>query len=519
MWKGSRAPILTTQYLNDVLRHGGEAKKNIQDQFYSVRYIATREHRELGLPLPCGRQWKEALSKWMAMWRELSGTPLAMAAVKLIEGVLGVQLQVKKNDRLHQWVSEYDSRIQFGKGEEWRRNYCKAMDLLDVTDELGCTVRLHDFDGPAELDWLRHGSGRKYDVGPERNYAVNITGFIVPPMPLEPNHFRDFENLVTVNAIQLTRNMFLNCKALRTPPILPDASEIPENCFAGCTAMRTVKLPPTVVCIEPYAFASSGVESIDFGSCRDFGSHCFQQTRLKSVKIAKQSVPVKVGSYAFAGISSLVHVDFGGVQHIGLCSFTQCVALTMITIPATVVSIGWGAFWGCDLRRITVAPRAEAVGVDSRAFAHNYNLRAVDASAMSLEDSKGGYTGMQFVRCVSLTLAVVHPDAMEAYDMDELQFSGVMPPPSAEPELKWISPVPESARIRLQALPGEIKRLTAVAISDSFSMDPLPYLHRHVDEYRWLWRFAMKHRVGGLPAELWAVIMGYLAPVDEQTPW
>ena len=523
------SPVVTTEYINTILKHGEEAKENIRDTFYHVRRLAVNEHEKRGSPLVDPRQWTAALWDWTAMWRQLSGKALGQAALDLIEGILGWRWHSEIVDEVHMWLAKFDERIQFGLCEGWRRNYCKAMDFFDVTDEVGCTLRLQEGDRQISLNWLRHGSRRRYKVRAETNCLVNITALIVPAMALEEDHFRDFESVETVDMArpQLTRGLFCNCRALRSPPIPVDAEEIPAYCFAGCVAMTAVSLPASVIHVEPFAFASSGVEVADLGNCRFFGSHCFYQTSLRTVKLPllkpvsgrERSCVVRVGTFAFARIPNLVHVDLGGVHDVADCSFTQCTALTMITIPPSVTNVGSGAFRECDLRRITVAPRTIPMKVAAQAFAFNRNLRAVDASAMILKNAMGNYLGMQFFKCAEMTLAVLHPEAVKAYHDDDLVFAGVKGFWKDGSRVKWFAPVPEEARIRGQAKPGEITRLTAVTIADGLSMDPLPFLHCHVEVYRWLWQFVRKHQVGGLPNEMWAAIVGYLAPVDEERPW
>ena len=63
-----------------------------------------------------------------------------------------------------------------------------------------------------------------------------------------------------------------------------------------------------------------------------------------------------IGNYAFSGCTSLTSVTIpDSVTSIGDCAFQNCTSLTSITIPESVTSIGYVAFYNCtSLENITV---------------------------------------------------------------------------------------------------------------------------------------------------------------------
>lgn len=82
--------------------------------------------------------------------------------------------------------------------------------------------------------------------------------------------------------------------------------------------------------------------------------NAFRNTRICSVKLPDSLVSIR--EKAFDSCFDLKHVDFGnGIKHIGSASawyaFFQC-GLEEIEIPMQVTEIGYGAFWGCNLKKI-----------------------------------------------------------------------------------------------------------------------------------------------------------------------
>ena len=63
-------------------------------------------------------------------------------------------------------------------------------------------------------------------------------------------------------------------------------SEIYESMFKDCKSLKTVGIPPSVIKMDNYAFAGSGITEIDISSVTEFGADCFSGCKaLKTVKL------------------------------------------------------------------------------------------------------------------------------------------------------------------------------------------------------------------------------------------
>ncbi len=100
--------------------------------------------------------------------------------------------------------------------------------------------------------------------------------------------------------------------------------------------------------------ASEGLEFVsnDDGTCyvSDIGTCTDTDLLIPTTSPAGDSV-TSIGAFAFSHCTSLTSVTFAEdsvCESIGACAFFRCTSLTSIMIPASVTSIGGGAFDGCE---------------------------------------------------------------------------------------------------------------------------------------------------------------------------
>ena len=136
---------------------------------------------------------------------------------------------------------------------------------------------------------------------------------------------------------------FQYCTKLQTvTPFLPDSlTYLGWATFFGCTNLvGDLRLGCGG---GPFTLAQSGVSATHFG-----------ETRITSVTMGDGVT--EIGSRVFYGCTALTNVvlspfltTIGNRQMLDAGTFQNCTALRTVTpfLPDTLISIGWGAFWGC----------------------------------------------------------------------------------------------------------------------------------------------------------------------------
>lgn len=240
--------------------------------------------------------------------------------------------------------------------------------------------------------------------------------------------FRDCTNLKKVTLADgvssISSSAFHGCTALTEINFPSSLSSISYNAFQGCTALSEINFPSSLKSIGEHAFdGCTSLTSVTLPAGIDTIGNCIFQncTGLQSVTInngitaipalmfknctslASISLPasVTVINYeAFMGCSKLANVTFGGaVTSIGNNAFNGT-AITSVTLPDTVNSIGFGVFANC--RNLTSATLSDRISsIPSNAFENCVNLTSIDIP--DIVTSIGDYAFRGCTRLASAT--------------------------------------------------------------------------------------------------------------------
>ncbi len=150
--------------------------------------------------------------------------------------------------------------------------------------------------------------------------------------------------------------------------ILSDSmSRVEKEMFANCKSLTNVVLKDNITEIGDFAFASSGLESINLNNIEKIGEGAFNNTKVNNITfkddvmigdrafyysqkldtIANANHIKSVGAYAFA-LTSITNINLENVARIGDFAFSNS-SLTKVSFGDKLVEIGENPFYGCGI--------------------------------------------------------------------------------------------------------------------------------------------------------------------------
>ena len=136
-----------------------------------------------------------------------------------------------------------------------------------------------------------------------------------------------------------------------TQVVIPDSvTSIGYGSFDTCTALNNIVLPDGLTSLGDRAFNSCiSLTSINIPQgITSFGELLFTACAFTSFVVPNQITSIGENTFKHCiNMQSLEFEDGSQLESIGYCAFSECIALTDVTLPNGLKTIGAGAFYTC----------------------------------------------------------------------------------------------------------------------------------------------------------------------------
>ena len=315
---------------------------------------------------------------------------------------------------------------------------------LPIPDELdGATVSHID------SNFFHFSHVTAFTVSPTHPYFEVVDGVLFSKADKRliayPSHKKAAAYAIPEGTKIIGEDAFSHCENLTSITIPDSVREIRDSAFAVCTALTSICIPNSVTCISDsmffYCVALTSVTLPD--SVTSIGSQVFSYcNNLTSLKIPDSVT--NMDANPFYGCDQLVlllspdhptlkvvdgvlfskpdnrliyypnikkesYVVPEGTQTIGAFAFTECDALTHVTLPDSVTSIECDAFWDCPALTDINIPEG-ITAIEDYTFGYCISLTNI-----SLPQSLTSIGYWAFSSCYSLTRLTI-PDSVTSID-------------------------------------------------------------------------------------------------------
>ena len=275
------------------------------------------------------------------------------------------------------------------------------------------------------------GSGA-FDASKNEN-CKNLISVVIPDgvTTIRDAAFNECSGLVSVtipeSVTQMTGGIFFGCSSLTSVKLPSGITRIGNYTFYRCSQLTSIEIPVGVTQIGWDAFAKSGLTSIEIpAGVSSVGTNAFWDCKdLMSVKIPASVTSIRDTVFSgcdnlesividpenktyssYGGCNAVIETETNklihgckntkipsGVTSIGDYALKNCSQLTSLEIPASVISIGVGAFEGCNLKSIQGTQGSYA---ETYAKAHRYQF--IDMTVPTVTNVKAAAAGKNKVK-------------------------------------------------------------------------------------------------------------------------
>jgi len=289
----------------------------------------------------------------------------------------------KRFEEFNAWLkhNNYNNAITIGRVDYERRTIAIISDsenhIYDLDNFMLDFVRLQDTYVIGNIDALElYDFTRLYSLTHPEAFQDKLEEYAKNLNLLGETSFMLWDFNVNITPYGLELAGYTGSRA-RTHLVIPfGITSIGNNAFNKCIWLLGIDLPTTIKKIGEFAFANSGLESVNVpDSVEIIEMGAFNLcTNLKEVKLSANLKFLGEASFAFSAIEEIVIPNT--LETIEYSTFSECRKLKSIKLPENLKAIGVRAFYAdIKLESIEIPDTVEAI--NAHAFGYCTRLNTV----------------------------------------------------------------------------------------------------------------------------------------------
>ena len=275
----------------------------------------------------------------------------------------------------------------------WAFSNCDALTSIVIPNSI-TSISYHAFDGCAGLTSIKVSNNNNvYDSRYNCNAIIeteNSRLILGCPNTVIPN-----------DVTSIGGSAFFGCTNLKSVTIPDSVTSIESTAFYGCTGLTNIKIPSSVKNIDTYAFENcTNLISIKVSDNMIYmGTDVFRNTAFYNDELNWDNDILYIGNYLIDTRETLSGscVIRNGTKLIAENAFNSCEYLTDITLPSSIIGIGFAAFSECTNLKSIAIPNS-VTNIESATF-----IRCNSLISITIPNSVASIGYRAFYNCNSLT--------------------------------------------------------------------------------------------------------------------